>query len=227
MNQQAAPDLTDSKPAGLAVAVLLVALAGAVDACGLSLLKDLYVSFMSGNTTQLAAAAARADWPRAGLIAGIVALFVAGAAAGTVAATLAGRAHLPVVLVLVGAALAVPLAAPGAAIPALTFGMGMLNAAAQHAGAVKVSLTYVTGTLVKLGQGLGLLLCGKRQGWGWLEQAVPWLGLLGGAAAATFGLPRLGGAVFAALPAAAWLVAGAACAAASPSRGLQVMQSKG
>ena len=66
MNQQAAPhrtphDITRNKPAGLAIVVLLAALAGAVDACGLSVLSTLYVSFMSGNTTQLAAAAARAD----------------------------------------------------------------------------------------------------------------------------------------------------------------------
>ena len=221
MSQQAAPhdmpcDITSNKPAGLAVVALLAALAGAVDACGLSLLKDLYVSFMSGNTTQMAAAAARADWPRAALIASLVALFVAGAAAGTVAAPLVGRYHLPAVLVLVAAILAVPLAAPGATAPALTFGMGMLNAAMQHAGTVKVSITYVTGALVKFGQGLGLLLCGKRRDWDWLEQGVPWLGLVLGAAAATLGLQRFAGVVFAVLPAAAGLIAGATWLASRP-----------
>ena len=216
MKQQAAPDITENKPAGLVIVVLLAALAGAVDACGVSVLKDLYVSFMSGNTTQLAAAVARADWPRAGLIAGIVALFVAGAIAGTVAATLVGRHHLPVVLTLVGGVLAVPLAAPGAVIPALTFAMGMLNAAMQHAGTVKVSITYVTGALVKLGQGLGLLLCGQSRDWAWLEQGVPWIGLVLGAAAATLGLPRFGAGVFAALPAAALLIAGATWLASRP-----------
>ncbi len=216
MNQQAAPDITDNKPAGLVIVVLLAALAGAVDACGLSVLSTLYVSFMSGNTTQLAAALARADWPRAGLIAGILALFVAGGVAGTVAATLVGRWHLPVVLVLVAAVLAIPLAAPGTAVPALTFAMGLLNAAIQHAGTVKVSITYVTGALVKLGQGLGLLLCGQRHGWAWLEQGVPWVGLVLGAAAATLGLPRFGTTVFAALPAAALLIAGATWLASRP-----------
>ncbi len=235
MNQQAAQhtphDITRNKPAGLAIVALLAALAGAVDACGLSVLNNLYVSFMSGNTTQLASALARADWPRAGLAAGIVALFVAGAVTGTVAATLVGHYHLPVVLVLVGGVLAVPLAVPGVAVPALTFGMGMLNAAMQHAGTVKVSITYVTGALVKFSQGLGLLLCGQRQDWAWLEQGVPWVGLVLGAAAVTLGLPRFGAAMFAALPVAALLMAAATWLASSPilprSRRPQTIRSKG
>ena len=196
-------DVTDNEAVGLVIVWLLAALAGSVDACGLTLLKDLYVSFMSGNTTSLGLALARPDWPRAALAAGIVATLVGGAAAGTVVATLAGRRHLPVVILFVAAVLAAPLAHPAATVWAMTSAMGALNAATQHAGPVQVRVTYMTGTLVKLGQGLGRLLCGSQKDWTWLQQAVPWTGLLAGAFAASLLLARYGERTFPALPIAA------------------------
>ncbi len=192
---------------GLLIVLLLAALAGAVDACGFFRLKDLYVSFMSGNTTSMAAAFARGDTPRVGLIAGILVAFVAGAAAGAVIGFLAGRRHVPVVILAAAAVLAIPLVATSWSILAMTFAMGMLNAAIHQAGPVEVSVTYVTGTLAKLGRGLGLWLCGQARDWGWLLQSVPWLGLVAGAALATFALLRLGEATMTALPVAAALIA--------------------
>jgi Protein of unknown function (DUF1275) len=47
---------------GLVVATMLAALAGMVDVIGYLHLKGLFVSFMSGNSTQLAAALGRGDW---------------------------------------------------------------------------------------------------------------------------------------------------------------------
>ena len=194
-------------PVSLVIVWLLAALAGAVDASGLSLLKDLFVSFMSGNTTSLGVALANADWPRVLLIAGIITAFVAGAIAGTVLAHAASRYHLPVVTLTVAGILAVPLVFPVAAVLAMTFAMGTLNAAIQQAGSVKVSLTFVTGALVKFGQGVGRLLCGQTDDWTWLQQAVPWTGLLAGAAVAALCMDRYGQPVFAALPVAALLMA--------------------
>ena len=110
-------------PVSLVIVWLLAALAGAVDASGLSLLKDLFVSFMSGNTTSLGVALANADWPRVLLIAGIITAFVAGAIAGTVLAHAASRYHLPVVTLTVAGILAVPLVLPVAAVLAMTFAM--------------------------------------------------------------------------------------------------------
>jgi uncharacterized membrane protein YoaK (UPF0700 family) len=195
------PAGTDYAPVSLAIVWWLAALAGAVDASGLSLLKDLFVSFMSGNTTSLGVALASGDWPRVGLIGGIVAAFVAGAIAGTVLAHAAGRYQLPAVTLVVAGILAVPLAVPLASAPAMTFAMGTLNAA--MAGSVKVSITFVTGALVKFGQGIGDLLCGKAKDWNWSQQAVPWTGLLAGAIVAASGMARYGQSVFAALPMAA------------------------
>lgn len=44
-----------------------------------------------------------------------------------------------------------------------------------------VSLTYVTGTLVKVGQEIGKAVCGKGQGFGWALQGAMWPFLLAGA----------------------------------------------
>ena len=112
-------------PTGLAIVWWLAALAGAVDASGVSLLKDLFVSFMSGNTTSLGIALAQADWSRVGIIAGILTAFVGGAAAGTMVAIAVGRYHLPVIVIIVAALLAVSAAVTEATVPAMTFAMGV------------------------------------------------------------------------------------------------------
>lgn len=192
---------------GLATVFVLSAFAGAVDACGLTILKDLFVSFMSGNSTSLAVAIGRGDRAEALLIAPIIAMFVAGAAAGTMLAVLVGRRHLPAVVAFVAAILVVPVVWPKATILAMTFAMGALNAAMSHAGDVAVSITYVTGTLAKLGAGLGRLLCGQAKDWSWLQQGVPWLGLVGGGIAAAVALAHLGRATIDALPVVALLIA--------------------
>lgn len=180
---QPVPDRTDM--AALAIACGMAFLAGATDICGLARLHDLFVSFMSGNTTMLAFALGHGDFARAGLIVGLIALFVAGATIGTIIAALSGRYHAAAVAVAVTIMLAVPLLWSGATIAALTLAMGMLNAAMQRAGATGVSLTYVTGTLVKFAQGLAHRICGRHDDTAWQLQGLLWLALLGGAAAAT------------------------------------------
>ena len=72
-------DAISDKRVGPLIVCRLAAPAGAADACRFFLLKDLYVSFMSGNTTSMAAAFARGDFARVRLIGGIIAAFVAGA----------------------------------------------------------------------------------------------------------------------------------------------------
>jgi len=199
-------DVRRDERIGLLIVMCLAALAGAVDASGLFLLKDLYVSFMSGNTTSMAAALAKADLPRVRLIAGILLTFVAGAAAGTALAVLTGRRHVPVVILAAAAVLVVPVGAADWSIPAMTFATGMLNATIHEAGSVQVSITYVTGTLVKVGRGLGMMLCRQSQDWTWLRQAVPWVGLLAGAAPTTYAMIHIGHATLVALPLTALLI---------------------
>ncbi len=200
-------DEATARRLGLLLVWWLAALAGAVDASGYFLLKGLFVSFMSGNTTMFGIALAHMDVARSLTIAGVILAFVFGATTGSVTTVLAGRRHLAVIVFCVAVLLMVPPLVPVAAVPALAFAMGLLSAAMQHAGQVKVSVTYVTGTLVKLGQGLGLYLCGRARDWTWLEQAVPWTGLLAGAIAATASLGWYGGRSLIYLPFLALLVA--------------------
>ena len=178
----------------------LAFLAGATDVHGLTLLRDLFVSFMSGNSTMLGVAIAHGDLERAGRIAGIIAMFVAGATAGSLIATLAGPRHTAVVLLIVTVLLALPMLAPQWSIPLLVLAMGLLNAAMHRAGATGISLTYVTGALVKFGQGLGLLLCRRQEDQSWWIQGVLWACLLSGAAAAAVLELRVGTGIVWALP---------------------------
>jgi uncharacterized membrane protein YoaK (UPF0700 family) len=181
-------DVTEQAPVGLFLLWLLAVLAGAVDARGIALLHDIFLAFMSGNSTMLAISLADGNWSRARLIGAIVGLFVAGAAAGQVVADRSGRWRLPVLIAMVAVLLCLPVVAPEYTIEALTFAMGSLNAAMQHAGKATVSITFVTGALVRFGQGIGGLLGGRTGGWLWLAQAVPWTGLIAGAVVATLAM---------------------------------------
>jgi uncharacterized membrane protein YoaK (UPF0700 family) len=94
-------------------------------------------------------------------------------------ATLAGARHLVwvlgtvVVLLMLAAVL-------GAAPEPMVLAMGALNASLRHAGNIPVSLTFVTGVLVRFGQGFGDFLLGRATEPIWLLQAIPWVGLLAG-----------------------------------------------
>ena len=68
------------------MAVLLAALAGYVDSIGFLQLGGLFVSFMSGNTTRMAAGLAQGDWRLAGVAGLILLLFVTGALLGALVA---------------------------------------------------------------------------------------------------------------------------------------------
>ena len=181
--------MTGGPPVVRASSVLIAGgmavLAGATNVYGLARLGDLFVSFMSGNTTMLGVAIGNGQWLRVGLLGGVIGAFVLGAAAGAVLKVVAGRYHAPAVAWFVAIMLLVPIWAPQWTVWALGLAMGTLNCMMSHLGAASVSLTYVTGTLVKLGQGVGQALCGRPGGWSWLWEAAMWLSLLSGAISAT------------------------------------------
>ena len=60
------------------LAALLTALAGLVDAVGYIQLNQLFLSFMSGNSTHLGMTLAKTDWRDAVAAAAIIAAFVTG-----------------------------------------------------------------------------------------------------------------------------------------------------
>lgn len=167
-----------------AFAVALAALAGFVDAVGFLLASGYFVSFMSGNTTRLAVDIVT-DTAQALVPASLILGFVIGVTAGAVLAFKAGAHRKPAVLTLVAAAL---LAAAllhraglhGPAIAALVIAMGALNNTFQRGGEVAIGLTYMTGALVRIGQGIGAALTGHGGG-EWKGYLALWCGLASGA----------------------------------------------
>jgi uncharacterized membrane protein YoaK (UPF0700 family) len=185
----------------------LSALAGFVDATGFINLGGFFVSFMSGNTTRFAVGLA-AGTSAAATALGLIASFVLGVMAGTLAGRRARRNRAASVLSLVAILLAASALCggfgylPGAAI-AMALAMGAENAVFEREGEVHIGLTYMTGTLVKLGQHLlGALLGGDR--WAWRSYFLLWLGLASGALIGALLHPWLGlGALWIAAAAAA------------------------
>ena len=175
----------------LALAGLLAALAGMVDVIGYLHLNGLFVSYMSGNSTQLAAALGQGNLAQAGAITKLVAFFVLGAAAGQMLAGFTGEWRMS--WVLGGVAVLLTIAALLATAPEpMVFAMGALNASMHRAGSIPVSLTFVTGVLVRFGQGLGDFLTRRSSDLKWLAQAVPWIGLIAGATIGSAAFMRIG-----------------------------------
>ena len=177
------------------LAASLSALAGFVDATAYISLGGFFVSFMSGNTTRFAVGLARGAGAAA-LAAGLIAAFVLGVMAGTLLRRRAGKNQAARVLVLVAVLLAFAAALgtegflTGSGL-AMALAMGAENAVFEREGEVHIGLTYMTGTLVKLGQHLLSALCGV-QGSAWRSYLLLWLGLAGGAVTGALLHPLLG-----------------------------------
>ena len=164
----------------LSFTLALTALGGYVDSLSYLRYQKLYVSFMSGNSTALGVALGKRDASQAVLLFGVIALFMTGALVGNLLAHWAGQWSRTVVLGAV-AALLLAGAWPAGGIGCLALAMGALNATVHQEGGVKVSLTYVTGTLVSLGMGLANLLTGQAPPAGWPGPILFWLAFVGGA----------------------------------------------
>lgn len=188
--------MTRSDRRTIILALGLAALAGYVDALGYLTLKGFFVSFMSGNSTRLAVGLSERSRLPVATGSSLIGLFVAGVIVGSIVSQLAEhprRAVLALVAVLL--ALAALAASPGMQslaygwlrgdrlpIALMTLALGAVNATIQRAGEVSIAVTYMTGTLVKMGQALArALLGGKRLEW--LPYLLLWVALLLGAVA--------------------------------------------
>ena len=173
-------------------AACLAALAGYVDAIGFIHTGGFFVSFMSGNSTRLGLGIAE-TLRHAAIAAGIILAFVAGVAAGSLLGHAAGNRRAPVVLLLVASVLAgaVGLAEAGFAVAGIglvALAMGAENAIFERAGETRIGLTYMTGSLVKIGQGLAGAMLG-RNGSEWLSYLLLWGGFVMGAIAGAAAYP--------------------------------------
>ena len=142
-----------------AAAILLALIAGCVDAVGFTELGGYFVSFMSGNSTRLGLHLAYQEWHSALFVGGLVALFVGGASLGALIDETAGRfaasALFLVEALLIGAAgFLIEGVHPIAGIVLLPAAMGLSNALVLGERGARVGLTYMTGTLVRIGTGL-------------------------------------------------------------------------
>lgn len=167
------------------LAVALAALAGFVDAIGFLYTGGFFTAFMTGNSTRMAVGLFT-DGHIAAIAASMIATFVLGVVIGSVVGHFCPpRARLPLtimgVVVLLAIAAGLGMASMGALAVGFTLlAMGMENTVFQREGQVSIGLTYMTGTLVKLGQALSRIhQSGQR--WAWVPHLLLWAGLVSGA----------------------------------------------
>lgn len=178
------------------LAIALTAVAGYVDAAGYLRLHHFFVSFMSGDSTQLAVSTVRGDWGHAATAGAIVALFVTGVVTGRSVSVTLDSWGRPVVLGIEAVLLAAAAATGAVTVLALsltTFAMGVQNAAIDKEHAARMGLSYVTGTLVSLGDKLAdALRSHARERWAWVPHLYHWGALVLGAACGAVGYHSLG-----------------------------------
>ena len=194
------------------LAIWLALLSGYVDAIGFQQLGGYFVSFMSGNGTMLAVRLAAPHGPLAGavaILAMLLALFVVGVLVGTLIRLALPRTGQVAVLVLVALLLGGVAVLGDWAAPAMVLAMGATNATFERDGEVSIGVTYMTGTLVKIGQHLAQTVAGRER-WGWLPYLLLWSGFLVGAGLGALAFPLWGLASLAAAVAGALVAAGAA-----------------
>jgi uncharacterized membrane protein YoaK (UPF0700 family) len=174
---------------GVMLAATLSGLAGYVDAVGFMTLGGFFVSFMSGNSTRLGVGLATGEWNQALVALGLIVLFVVGVVIGATVARRFGEERrsavlaVEAILLLVGAGLCT-LGWREIGMAAIVLAMGVENAVFQRQGDVGVGLTYMTGTLVRMGQRIVSALHGGPR-WDWVRYLLLWIGLsIGGAVGA-------------------------------------------
>ena len=170
----------------LRFAVVLAMIAGISDAIGFMQYAQLFMSFMSGNTTRFGEAASSADWIGVVRFGGVIAIFCCGAFLGTLIAAWAGRWRLATLLTIQGSLLLIGVFLPHGteAVPwhvyPIVLALGLQNATLQDEAGRSLALTYVTGTVVRFGAGLANMLLHKPAPSFWIQGPL-WLGLTSGA----------------------------------------------
>jgi uncharacterized membrane protein YoaK (UPF0700 family) len=166
--------------------VVLAGLAGFVDAVGFILSGGLFVSFMSGNSTQAGVEATRGDLRVAAVAICLVGGFVLGVMSGRLLGIrlprvrMGGRILGLGVGLLAATALVALWPRPGFSLAALAAVMGAMNTLFVVDGRARVAITYATGTLVSVGLGIADHVAGVRRG-GWARPLLLWAAITLGA----------------------------------------------
>lgn len=170
----------------LILAICLAALAGFVDGIAFLSLGGFFASFMSGNSTRLGVGLGSGDAQAATMAGAAILAFLSGVILSGVVARRAGAAQRVMVMALVTALLLAAtvhaMVAPGPfTLILLAMAMGAENAVLKRDGAVTIGLTYMTGSLVRLGDKLSGALMGDADRWGWIPYLTLWIGFVSGA----------------------------------------------
>jgi uncharacterized membrane protein YoaK (UPF0700 family) len=169
----------------IVIAILLACLAGFVDAIAFTSMGGFFASFMSGNSTRLGVGLGTGDAGVAAIAAALILSFVAGVILASVVVRARPAGHKPAVMTLVTllllAAAILATIAPGPIVLLLLAGaMGCENGVFNRDGEVTIGVTYMTGSLVRLGQKAANALMGDKDRWGWVPYLALWLGFVSG-----------------------------------------------
>lgn len=158
----------------------LAGLAGLVDATGFVVAGGYFTSFMSGNTTRMGVELV--ERPALALLPlGLIGCFVTGVVAGALVLRRVPGRHKRVLLGLVAGLLGLGAGTLGAGWPlmflaASAMAMGLANNVFVRDGEVTVGVTYMTGALVRFGQGVAGRIIGQplpaTRGYGLLWSAL-------------------------------------------------------
>jgi uncharacterized membrane protein YoaK (UPF0700 family) len=169
-------------------ACLLALLAGFVDAIGFIQSGGFFVSFMSGNSTRLGVGLAD-NLQAAFVAAAIILCFVVGVVGGMLIGARFERRRPAAVLFAIAAAIALAAvlalsggAGTGYSIALLALAMGAENAVFERDGEVRFGVTYMTGSLVRVGNGIASAILGRESN-GWAGYLLLWLGFVAGVVA--------------------------------------------
>lgn len=175
-----------TEPPLIAIAICLAALAGFVDALAFVSLGGFFASFMSGNSTRLGVSLATGLNGDATTAGALLLSFVSGVMLASVVTRARPKDSMTAVMAVVTGLLLVA-AALGSLLPGmlalllLALAMGAANGVFHRDGEVTFGVTYLTGSLVRMGQKLAGALMGDADRWEWVPYLLLWAGFVAGA----------------------------------------------
>lgn len=178
-------------------ATLMTALAGSVDAIGYTAMGHLYVSFMSGNSTQFGMAIADRNENVIAWASAVIATFVFGAFLGSLMYAVSGRVRVQLVLAcelvcFLLAATLIGLWPTKLALLFISIAMGMQNAIREAVAGVATGKSFITGALFGVGDGLARACLGKADLAEAGANAASWLAFVTGVVIGTQAVAALG-----------------------------------
>ena len=170
--------------------LVLAGMAGFVDAVGFILSGGLFVSFMSGNSTQAGVEVSAGSSQTALVAMSLVGGFLLGVIAGRFSGVRIPHVTTGTRIIGLGVALAAAAVivaawpAPGYSLAALAAVMGAMNTLFIADGRAQVAITYATGTLVSVGIGVADQVAGLNRG-AWIRPFLLWASITLGAVVGT------------------------------------------